>query len=115
MTLRAQAPRTRQDFHDAAGVLLVVRDPPPAAPQPGQPPLVAGDPAEGAEILVDLLFDIDSRAVFFGIAARRDEGRRIAAAVVERLIVISHMRPIVVYERAQNASTAEQTVVVVGL
>ena len=51
--IRAEAPRTRADFHAAQGVLLVVRDPPPAPPPvPGQPPVVAGRADEGVEILV---------------------------------------------------------------
>ncbi|MCE1193841.1 MAG: molybdopterin-dependent oxidoreductase [Acidovorax sp.] len=50
---RAQAPRSRADFHAADGVLLVVRNPPPAPPPvKGQPALVAGNPAEGVEILI---------------------------------------------------------------
>src|SRR5438093_4194640 len=53
MTRRADLPHTRADFHEATGVLLVVRDPPPAPlPAPGQPTLVPGNPAEGVEILV---------------------------------------------------------------
>jgi len=53
MTRRADLPRTRRDFHDASGVLLVMRDPPPApAPAKGQPAMVPGNPAEGPEILV---------------------------------------------------------------
>ncbi len=51
--LRAHAPRVRADFHAAQGVLLVVRHPPPAPPPvKGQPALVAGNPAEGVEILL---------------------------------------------------------------
>ncbi|MCC7038710.1 MAG: molybdopterin-dependent oxidoreductase [Burkholderiales bacterium] len=50
---RAALPRTRDDFHAARGVLVVVRDPPPAVPPArGQPPTVPADPAEGVEILV---------------------------------------------------------------
>ena len=50
---RAQAPHTRADFHAAQGVLLVVRNPPPAPPPvKGQPALVAGNPIEGVEILI---------------------------------------------------------------
>ena len=50
--LRAHSPLTRADFHAAHGVLLVVRNPPPAPPPvKGQPALVAGNPAEGVEIL----------------------------------------------------------------
>ncbi|HUG21419.1 molybdopterin cofactor-binding domain-containing protein [Piscinibacter sp.] len=53
MTRRADLPRTRRDFHDARGVLLVLRDPPPAPPPAkGQPAMVPGNPAEGPEILV---------------------------------------------------------------
>ena len=51
--LRAHTPLTRADFHAAQGVLLVVRNPPPAPPPvKGQPALVAGNPAEGVEILI---------------------------------------------------------------
>ena len=51
--LRAHSPLTRADFHAADGVLLVVRNPPPAPPPvKGQPALVAGNPTEGVEILV---------------------------------------------------------------
>ncbi|MEZ5664139.1 MAG: molybdopterin cofactor-binding domain-containing protein [Burkholderiaceae bacterium] len=50
--------RTRADFLSASGVLLVTRDPPPAPqPAPGQPPIVAGNPAEGAEILLSVWDD----------------------------------------------------------
>ncbi|RQO81710.1 molybdopterin cofactor-binding domain-containing protein [Acidovorax sp. FJL06] len=52
-SLRAHTPQTRADFHAADGVLLVVRNPPPAPPPvKGQPALVAGNPAEGVEILI---------------------------------------------------------------
>ena len=52
-SLRAGTPHSRADFHAAQGVLLVVRNP-PAAPPPvkGQPAMVAGNPAEGVEILL---------------------------------------------------------------
>ena len=50
--------RTRADFLTATGVLLVVRDPPPAnPPAPGQPAAVPGNPAEGVEILLALWDD----------------------------------------------------------
>src|SRR6185312_346241 len=53
MTRRADLPRSRRDFHDASGVLLVVRDPPPPPPAVrGQPAAVPANPAEGVEILV---------------------------------------------------------------
>ncbi|MBT9443795.1 MAG: xanthine dehydrogenase family protein molybdopterin-binding subunit, partial [Acidovorax sp.] len=52
-SLRAHSPLTRADFHAAQGVLLVVRNPPPAPPPvKGEPALVAGNPAEGVEILI---------------------------------------------------------------
>lgn len=51
--LRAHSPLTRADFHAALGVLLVVRNPPPSPPPvKGQPALVAGNPAEGVEIML---------------------------------------------------------------
>ncbi len=50
--------RTRADFLNATGVLLVVRDPPPANPPAlGQPAAVPGNPAEGVEILLALWAD----------------------------------------------------------
>ncbi|CAN7165353.1 molybdopterin cofactor-binding domain-containing protein [Variovorax paradoxus] len=53
MTRRADLPRTRADFLSADGVLLVVREAPPApAPANGQPTAVAGNPIEGDEILL---------------------------------------------------------------
>lgn len=53
MSRQADTPRTRADFHAATGILLVTRDPPPAPPPvKGQPALVAGNPAEGVEILL---------------------------------------------------------------
>lgn len=50
--------RTRQDFFAAEGVLLIVREPPPAPPPaPGQPPMVPPNPAEGPEILLSVWDD----------------------------------------------------------
>ena len=50
---RSNEPLTRADFHSAAGVLLVTREPPaPPTPVKGQPPFVGGNPAEGPEILL---------------------------------------------------------------
>jgi nicotinate dehydrogenase subunit B len=55
---RALSPLTRADFHAAAGVLLVTREPPaPPPPVKGQPPFVGGNPAEGLEILLALWDD----------------------------------------------------------
>ena len=58
MTPRSAAWRTRDDFRQAPGVLLVLRRP-PAAPPPvaGQPPVIACDPAEGLEVLLALADD----------------------------------------------------------
>src|SRR6185436_14680178 len=53
MTRRADEPRSRRDFREAQGVLLVTREPPPAAPPAkGQPPAVPANPAEGPEIVL---------------------------------------------------------------
>jgi len=53
VTRRADLPRTRSEFLQADGVLVVVRETPPAPPpSPGQPALVAGNPAEGPEMLL---------------------------------------------------------------
>ncbi|MBB1604736.1 molybdopterin cofactor-binding domain-containing protein [Variovorax sp. UMC13] len=50
---RADLPHTRGDFLSAEGVLVVSRPtPPPMAPAKGQPIAVAGNPAEGDEILI---------------------------------------------------------------
>lgn len=50
--------RTRQDFRDADGVLLVLRDVPPAPrPAAGQSPGIPGDPAEGDEVLLSVWDD----------------------------------------------------------
>ena len=45
--------RTRGDFLNATGVLLITREPPPLPPPtPGQPPFIASNPAEGVEVLL---------------------------------------------------------------
>ncbi|MDE2398018.1 MAG: molybdopterin-dependent oxidoreductase, partial [Burkholderiales bacterium] len=50
--------RLRRDFLAAQEVLLVLREPPAAPPPaPGQPPLVAADPAEGPEVLLAVWAD----------------------------------------------------------
>jgi len=55
---RADQPRTRAEFLQADGVLVVVRDTPPAPPPAaGQPAAVPGNPAEGDEILLALWDD----------------------------------------------------------
>ena len=53
MTRRADLPQTRAEFLAAEGVLVVVRETPPApAPANGQPALIAGNPIEGDEVLL---------------------------------------------------------------
>jgi nicotinate dehydrogenase subunit B len=65
VTARAASWRARRQFREADGVLLVLRDPPPAAPPaPGQPPTVPANPAEGSEVL--LAFTDDGHAVALG-------------------------------------------------
>jgi len=50
---RADSPATRADFFAAHGVLLVVRETPPAPPPAkGQPAVIAGNPLEGPEVLL---------------------------------------------------------------
>jgi nicotinate dehydrogenase subunit B len=64
MTRRADTPHNRADFHAAQGVLLVVREPPPApAAVNGQPPLVSANPLEGVEILVAVWDDASVTAL----------------------------------------------------
>ncbi|MDM0055316.1 molybdopterin cofactor-binding domain-containing protein [Variovorax fucosicus] len=64
MTRRADAPRTRADFLEADGVLVVVRETPPAPPPAqGQPALVSGNPAEGPEVLLALWDDGSATAL----------------------------------------------------
>ncbi|RCW68562.1 molybdopterin cofactor-binding domain-containing protein [Pseudorhodoferax soli] len=51
--LRASSPLQRSDFLSARGVLVVVRETPPAPPpKRGQPPAVTGNPLEGDEVLL---------------------------------------------------------------
>ncbi|MGH6625407.1 MAG: molybdopterin cofactor-binding domain-containing protein [Burkholderiaceae bacterium] len=55
---RSTGLRTRRDFLQAEGVLVVTREPPPPPPPaPGQPPVVAGNPAEGVEVLLSVWDD----------------------------------------------------------
>ena len=58
MITRNKSVHTRQDLRQANGVLLILREPPPALPPtPGQPAFVAGNPLEGEEILLALWDD----------------------------------------------------------
>ncbi len=53
MSRRADMPYSRRDFHEAQGVLLIAREPPPPLSAiKGQPAAVPGNPAEGVEILI---------------------------------------------------------------
>ena len=72
--------RTRQDFHAARGVLLVVRDPPPLlAPAKGQPAAVPGNPAEGVEILLAVRHD----GSVTGLHGHVDLGTGLATALAQ--------------------------------
>lgn len=64
MTRRADLPRTRSEFLQADGVLVVVRETPPAPPPAnGQPALVSGNPAEGPEVLLAIWDDGSATAL----------------------------------------------------
>ncbi|SEJ85647.1 MULTISPECIES: molybdopterin cofactor-binding domain-containing protein [unclassified Variovorax] len=64
MTRRADLPQTRAEFLSADGVLLVVREAPPAPPPvKGQPALVAGNPIEGDEVLLAVWDDGSASAL----------------------------------------------------
>ncbi|WP_137892889.1 molybdopterin cofactor-binding domain-containing protein [Ramlibacter sp. 2FC] len=55
---RLSALRTRRDFLQAQGVLVVTRDPPPPPlPAPGQPPIIPANPEEGVEVLLSVWDD----------------------------------------------------------
>ncbi len=80
MAARSAAWRKRDDFRQAAGVLLVLRHPPAPPPHaPGQPPVVAGDPAEGLEILLALADDNRATA----LAGHVDLGTGLATAYAQ--------------------------------
>ncbi|MEO6409779.1 MAG: molybdopterin cofactor-binding domain-containing protein [Burkholderiaceae bacterium] len=80
MTSRGANLRTRSDFLAADGVLLVVRDPPPAAPSArGQPPATPADPAEGVEVLLAVWDDASVTALHGHV----DLGTGIATALAQ--------------------------------
>ncbi|HEY6355537.1 MAG TPA: molybdopterin cofactor-binding domain-containing protein, partial [Burkholderiaceae bacterium] len=80
MGARAATWRTRQQFREAEGVLLVLRDPPPPSPPAaGQPPTVPANPAEGQEIL--LAFADDGYAV--ALAGHVDLGTGLQTAYAQ--------------------------------
>ena len=77
---RSSAWHRRADFRTAAGVLLVLRAPPPAPPSaPGQPPAVPGDPAEGPELLLALADDGHA----LGLHGHVDLGTGLATALAQ--------------------------------
>ena len=81
MTFRAAAWRSRADFRQASGVLLVLRDPPvPPPPARGQPPAVPGNPAEGPEILLALVDEGGGRLTATALAGHVDLGTGIRTA-----------------------------------
>ena len=81
MTGRAAGWRRRQQFRDATGVLLVLRDPPvPPPPAPGQPPMVAGNPAEGPEVLLALVDEGQGAVSAVVLAGHVDLGTGIRTA-----------------------------------
>ena len=58
MTRRADEPRSRADFYNSVGVLLVKRPPPATVlPAPGQPPTVQANLLEGDEVLLAVWLD----------------------------------------------------------
>lgn len=64
MTRRADLPQTRAEFLSATGVLLVLREtPPPPPPAKGQPAFIAGNPAEGDEVLLAVWDDGSASAL----------------------------------------------------
>ena len=72
--------RTRRDFLEADGVLLVVRDPPPAPPPArGQPPATPAHPAEGVEVLLAVWDDASVTALHGHV----DLGTGIATALAQ--------------------------------
>ncbi len=76
--------RSRADFRAAANTLLVLREPPAPPPAaPGQPPIVAGDPAEGLEILLALFDAGAGRAEAIALAGHVDLGTGIATAYAQ--------------------------------
>ncbi len=81
---RSAAWHSRADYRSASGVLLVQRPPPaPPPPSPGQPPAVAANPAEGAEILLALVNEGDGRLTATALAGHVDLGTGIATAYAQ--------------------------------
>ena len=88
MTHQAARPRSRQDFHAARGVLLVVREPPPPPPPvPGQPAAVPANPAEGVEILLAVWHDGSVTALHGHVDLGTGLATALAQVVAEELDV----------------------------
>ena len=78
--------RTRQDFHRAPGCLLVTREPvAPPPPAPGQPPIVAANPAEGVEVLLALWSDGTALALHGHVDMGQGIRTALAQVVAEEL------------------------------
>ncbi|MFT3717851.1 molybdopterin cofactor-binding domain-containing protein [Pseudorhodoferax sp.] len=76
--MRAAALLPRAALRRADGVLLVLRDVPPAPPPaPGQPPAVPGDPSEGQEVLLAVWDDGSAT----GLAGHVDLGTGLRTAL----------------------------------
>lgn len=71
---------TRVQLRSARGVLLVLRNPPPLLPMvAGQPPIVAANPLEGAEVLLAVWHDGSVTA----LAGHVDLGTGLATALAQ--------------------------------
>ncbi|CAN7751703.1 molybdopterin-dependent oxidoreductase [Pseudorhodoferax sp. LjRoot39] len=97
----AQAGLSRAAVRMADGVLLVLREvPPPPAPSPGQPPAVAGNPAEGPELLLACWDDGSAT----GFAGHVDLGTGLRTALTQ--IVAEELDVAPAQVRMQMGSTA---------
>jgi nicotinate dehydrogenase subunit B len=96
-----EAGLTRTAVRAAVGVLLVLREvPPPPAPSPGQPPAVAGNPAEGPEVLLACWDDGSAT----GFAGHVDLGTGLRTALTQIVAEELDLAPAQV--RMQMGSTA---------
>jgi nicotinate dehydrogenase subunit B len=96
-----EAGLTRTAVRAAEGVLLVLREvPPPPAPSPGQPPAVAGNPAEGPEVLLACWDDGSAT----GFAGHVDLGTGLRTALTQIVAEELDLAPAQV--RMQMGSTA---------
>lgn len=100
--MRAEGvPASRAALRSADGVLLVLREvPPPPAPSPGQPPAVAGNPAEGPELLLACWDDGSAT----GFAGHVDLGTGLRTALTQ--IVAEELDVAPAQVRMQMGSTA---------